>query len=329
MPIRYPLPAPIGPVSATAVELLSTTSHRASSKLPTLGSDPFDADAQLAWYLLEAAGYGIWAEVPLDRGDGPAVAEAAEQLANWFHHLVDELAPELPGPASSAVATVLGRPGESISGWLAERGTLEQLQDAMLLRLPYQILEADPHTHALPRVRGRAKKALAEIQSGEYGVGHDRTHADLFVDAYEALGLPSVSDALSMLPGHAFATFNVLAAAARHRAKTGQLMGQLALFEMDSVEPNARMVVACERLGVPDRTTWFFQIHVWADSEHGPMAEEAILGWYLEDEPDQASEVLRGIRTQAFIDRASADLAVPAWRAGSTIRTTPHLERVA
>jgi len=41
--------------------------------------------------------------------------------------------------------------------------------------------EADPHTWAIPRLSGRAKAALIEIQTDEYGEGDlDRMHSELY-----------------------------------------------------------------------------------------------------------------------------------------------------
>src|SRR5690625_8030275 len=44
----------------------------------------------------------------------------------------------------------------------------------LVQRSVYTLREADPHTWAIPRLTGRAKAALVEIQSDEYGGGRAR-----------------------------------------------------------------------------------------------------------------------------------------------------------
>jgi hypothetical protein len=73
---------------------------------------------------------------------------------------------------------------------MAEEGTLEQFREMFIHRSAYQLKEADPHSWALPRLSGKAKAALVEIQADEYGGGRpERMHAQLFADTLAAVGL--------------------------------------------------------------------------------------------------------------------------------------------
>ena len=45
------------------------------------------------------------------------------------------------------------------------------------MRSVYHLKEGDPHTFAVPRLSGRAKAAMVEIQADEYGGGSRRAHA--------------------------------------------------------------------------------------------------------------------------------------------------------
>ena len=57
----------------------------------------------------------------------------------------------------------------------------------LMQRSAYTLREADPHSWAIPRLEGRAKAALVEIQSDEYGGGRpQRVHAELFARAMRA-----------------------------------------------------------------------------------------------------------------------------------------------
>ena len=79
--------------------------------------------------------------------------------------------------------------GPSLSAMLSEVGTLEQLREFAIHRSAYQLKEADPHTWAIPRLAGRAKAALVDIQIGEYGDGNaPQVHSTLFGDAMRTLG---------------------------------------------------------------------------------------------------------------------------------------------
>ena len=68
----------------------------------------------------------------------------------------------------------------------------EQVLEFVIHRSAYQLKEADPHSWALPRLSGKPKAALVEVQADEYGGGRpERIHAQLFAESMEALGLDS------------------------------------------------------------------------------------------------------------------------------------------
>ena len=77
-----------------------------------------------------------------------------------------------PGPIATGLRQLLdAADGPSLSSFLESHGTLDQLREFAIHRSAYQRKEADPHTWALPRLSGRAKAAIIEIQSDEYGNG--------------------------------------------------------------------------------------------------------------------------------------------------------------
>ena len=56
----------------------------------------------------------------------------------------------------------------------------------------YHLKESDPQSFVLPRISGRPKVALAELQYDEYGGGRpERLHQALFAGGLEACGLSS------------------------------------------------------------------------------------------------------------------------------------------
>ncbi len=309
------MPSPIGPISEQAAAALrdDLTSTPTRVDLVSHLDDPFDRDAQLAWFLLNEASFGGWHGVSDDAEWNPRVVELRQRLETWFSDLVSREFDDVDDPVA-VVESLLTADGPSISSYLAECGTEEQLTESLLLRFPYQAKEADPHTFAIPRLEGAVKRALVEIQAGEYGVGYPQSHAELYLGALRGLGVdPSASSILDRLPGVAFATNNLVSMAGLSRARRGVAIGQLALFEMDSVSPNGNMVCACDRLGLDAATRRFFDVHVMADTEHEAIAAEAFLVDYPREDPTQLSNILFGIKAQGVIDRALAHLAVSAW----------------
>ena len=68
-----------------------------------------------------------------------------------------------------------------LSRYVAAQATLEQFREFVIHRSAYQLKEADPHTFAIPRIRGQAKAAMVEVQADEYGGGDpERMHSRLF-----------------------------------------------------------------------------------------------------------------------------------------------------
>jgi hypothetical protein len=130
----------------------------------------------------------------------------------------------------------------SISTFIEREATAEQLLEFMIQRSAYQLKEADPHSWALPRLWGRPKAAMVEIQADEYGNGRpDAIHADLFARSMEAAGLDSTYGAyLDQIPSMTLATVNLMSMFGLHRRLRGAIVGHLALFEMTSSVPNRR-----------------------------------------------------------------------------------------
>ena len=86
---------------------------------------------------------------------------------------------------------------------MAKQGTLEQWREYLTLRSVYHLKEGDPHTFAIPRLSGRAKAAMVEIQADEYGGGSpQRMHSELFAGMMRDLGLDAdVRRAVERGPG--------------------------------------------------------------------------------------------------------------------------------
>ena len=204
----------------------------------------------------------------------------------------------------------------SLSRHLDRDGTLEQFCEFLMHRSAYQLKEADPHSWALPRLNGRPKAALVEIQADEYGGGRpERMHAQLFADAMDAFGLDSrYGGYVDRLPAITLATVNLMSLFGLHRRWRGAIVGHLALFEMTSSIPNRRYGDAARRLGPGDpRATEFFDEHVEADAVHESVASVDLAGGLARDEPEVAGDILFGARAVAALEGLWAATLLEAW----------------
>jgi hypothetical protein len=215
-------------------------------------------------------------------------------------------------------ALIDGADGPSLSTALLEGGSLERLREFSVHRSAYQLKEADPHSWGLPRIGGRAKAALVEIQADEYGGGVEaEMHASLFADVLTALGLDATYGAyLDRLPGTTLATVNLISLFGLHRRWRGALIGHLAVFEMTSVVPMGRYAELCGRLGLPDEARRFYDVHVVADAVHQVVASRDLAAGFVEAEPDLAGDVVFGARALMAVEGRFARALLDAWAAG-------------
>src|SRR5919199_7848 len=208
--------------------------------------------------------------------------------------------------------------GPSLSRYLEMHASREQFCEFVVHRSAYQLKEADPHSWAIPRLAGRVKVALVEVQFDEYGGGRaDRLHAHLFARAMEALGLDARYGAyLDLIPGSTLATVNLMSLFGLHRRLRGAIVGHLALLEMDSTQPNRRYGNALRRLGYGPAATEFFDEHVEADAVHEALAVHDLAAALAADDPDVADDIAFGARAMVLLDARVAERTLASWAAG-------------
>ncbi|MFL5843280.1 MAG: iron-containing redox enzyme family protein [Solirubrobacteraceae bacterium] len=208
----------------------------------------------------------------------------------------------------------------SLSRHLERDGTIAQFHEFLVHRSAYQLKEADPHSWALPRLHGRPKAAMVEVQADEYGAGRpDRIHAQLFADAMEAVGLDSAYGAyLDRIPGITLATVNLMSLCGLHRRLRGAIVGHLALFEMTSSVPNRRYANGLRRLGCVDGALDFFDEHVEADAVHEAIAAVDLAGGLAEQDPALSPQILWGARALVFVEGRWAGHVLDRWERGET-----------
>jgi Iron-containing redox enzyme len=217
-------------------------------------------------------------------------------------------------------ALIAADDGPSLSSYMAKQGTLEQWREYLTLRSVYHLKEGDPHTFAIPRLSGRAKAAMVEIQADEYGGGTpERMHSELFAGLLRDFGLDAGYGALwEQAPAAAFAAVNTMSLFGLHRRWRGAALGHLAAVEMTSSEPSRRYSAGLRRLGYDERVTVFYDEHVEADAVHEQIAAVDMCGSLVAEEPDLAADVLFGAACSLAMDGVAAGHLLGAWEAGGS-----------
>jgi Iron-containing redox enzyme len=240
--------------------------------------------------------------------------------------------PELPAASAEAVAQALfdltsADAGPSLSRFVAKKATDEQLHEFLVQRSIYTLKEADPHSWAIPRLRGRAKAALVEIQSDEYGGGRPaRVHSAIFARTMRGLGLDdrygTYVDQVSVLT---LASLNMMSMFGLHRRLRGCIVGHLAAFEMTSSIPSRFYGNGFRRLGYGEDVTWYFDEHVEADAVHEQIAGRDLAGGLVEAEPALLSDVMFGAAACLAVDGWAGEEILAAWTAGRSSLRSPLL----
>ncbi|MGV3760609.1 MAG: iron-containing redox enzyme family protein [Actinomycetota bacterium] len=320
-----PLPAPRGPVTEVLLDHLRLPVHELPA-LPEAVDDPITGeDTPLALHVLYELHYRGFDGVDEAWEWEPSLLRERQRLERAFEARLLGLAGPVPiGLSSDGVrAELLDLAAEdgdaTLSGLVAREGTLDQVRELLVHRSAYQLKEADPHTFGIPRLHGRGKAAMVEIQRGEYGDGQpDEVHATLFARAMEELDLDAAYGAhLDRIPGVTLSTGNLISYFGLHRRWRGALVGHLALFEMCSVGPMGRYLEALERLGHGGGpAARFYETHVQADAHHAVVALEDMVGGLLEEEPALGGEVVFGARALGAVEGAFSAYVRGAWEAG-------------
>jgi hypothetical protein len=308
-----------GPLSATASALL----RGEPAPPPAVAvADPLtDDDLHLALFLCYEVHYRALDGVDDLAEWDPRVLAYRAELERHFEDALRAVA--LVAPTSHPVDVQLRRlidadVAPSVSSFLAREGTVGMYREFLMHRSAYHLKEADPHTFAVPRLRGRAKAAMVEIQADEYGGGDPQwMHSALFEQTMRELGLATdEGDYVDQLPGVTLATVNLMSLFGLHRRLRGAAVGHLAVFEMTSCIPNRRYGDGLRRLGFGEEATRYFDEHVEADAAHGAIAANDMAGSLVEDEPALLHDVLFGATALLALEHRWAEHVLPAWRSG-------------
>jgi hypothetical protein len=316
-----PLPQARGPLSEWA---LTTLARQPGPCLlpPTATDDPVSGDdSALALYLLYELHYRGLDGVDDGWEWQPELLAARQQLEHAFLARLQDAVP-MPEAPSDVAAALRDRsdPGDgpSLATFCEHEASWEQIREVSIHRSAWQLKEADPHTWALPRLGGRAKAALAEIQSGEYGEGVERdVHQNLYALTLSLLGLDSrYGYYLDVLPGVTLGTVNLVSLFGLHRSLLPAMVGHLASFEMSSVPVMSAYSAGLRRLGVSQDACHFFDVHVVADAHHQNVAADELAAGLVEQDPSTAPLILFGADALGWTESQFSQHVFDAWQSG-------------
>lgn len=290
-----------------------------------------DDDIQLALFVLYASAYGSLSALDPELEWDPALLATRRTLEAAFERELRARIPmpELPGPTVDAVGRALfalaeADTGPSLSRYFVKKATKSQAREMLIQRSAYTLREADPHSWAIPRLDGRAKAALVEIQSDEYGGGRPhRVHAALFARAMRAAGLDDTYGAyVDDLPAVTLASLNMMSMFGLNRRLVGSIVGHLAAYEMTSSIPCRLYADGLRRLDFPTDVTAYFDEHVEADAVHEQIAARDLAGSLAEDHPELLPDIMFGAAACLTVDGWGGAHILEAWSAdSSSLRT--------
>jgi hypothetical protein len=332
------LPSPRGPLTEKLCRGLLGRPGRLGEWLVP-GDDPMGGeDLQLALHICYGLHYDGFDAVSEEWEWDPSLIALRNRLEDRF--LVDLLSAAAthgpgsnqPGAGEATVTRVhemLRRAaGPSLSQYMAEQGTEDNLREFVIHRSVYQRKEADAHTWAIPRLRGRAKSAFVTLQADEYGNGiAGRAHADLFAVTMCALDLdPTPGAYVDQVPGVTLATDNLVSLFGLHRRWRGALVGHLSAFEMTSVLPMSRYATAIRRLIDEEAAAEFYDVHVAADVRHAKIAADELIVGLADSDPDALRDLEFGVAALLQVERRFSDHLLASWASGASSLVTAPAE---
>ncbi len=326
------LPEPRGPLSAALIADLSsarTVSAGTLALADQAAATPVplaDDDLQLSLYVCYELHYQGFPEVD-DRWEwDPTLLRLRAVLEDRFEaalheaadRWVDDVAPAGATVDRQLAAMVAADDGPSLSQFMAKQADERQWAEFLTLRSVYHLKEADPHTWAIPRVTGRTKAALVEIQADEYGGGSAaRMHSALFGRVMRTFGLDDTHGAhVDAAPAEQLVTLNAMSFFGLHRRLRGATVGHLALLEMTSTLPSRRYASGLRRLAKGEDATLFYDEHVEADAVHEQVAAVDMCGSLVGAEPDLHRDILFGAAVALELEARAGARLLQEWAGG-------------
>ncbi|WP_330177409.1 iron-containing redox enzyme family protein [Streptomyces sp. NBC_01498] len=294
---------------------------------------PYGEDLHLALYLCYELHYrGFCGVDPAWEWD-PALLAFRATLER---HFLDALRADTKRRADvdEALADLLVEPpdGTSVSHYLRDEGELWHLREYAAQRSVQHLKEADPYAWVIPRLRGRAKAAMAAVEFAEFGAGHaGRSRSRLYADLMTDLGLDAAYGRyVEVTTGEMLASVNLMSMFGLHRALRGALVGHRAAVEAVSVPAARRLAEAMRGAGAGGAAVRFYGAYAPDDTPSGEgthdpaghltadpaLVRREVVGGLLDDEPWLETDVAFGVDATGVLDARLAERLLTAWRDG-------------
>jgi Iron-containing redox enzyme len=327
------LPEPRGPISQQLQAMRLPAAQVDLDKITALVESHDEGvcehdDVQISLWTLFELHYQGFDDVDPDAEWSPELITVRRLLERRFEAELRELTRFRVDAAMASPASIADRifglvrddDGPRLASYVQRSITDDQLRELLIHRSVYHLKEADPHSFAVPRLRGRAKAAMVEIQFDEYGAGRaDDMHSALFADTMRECGVDDCYGAyLDDVPGYTLAISNAMSMFGLTRRLRGAAAGHLAAFEATSSLPNRRYAAGVRRLGYGDAAARYFDEHVEADAVHEQVAALEMCGGLVADEPALIEDVLFGAATCLALDGLAGHRLLSAWRVGAS-----------
>lgn len=331
-----------GPLSDAILGLLSGDERRIDDLVPTVRSmdaveDAIrDDDVQLSLFLIYAVSYGSLGQIGAQWEWDTRLIEARVALERMFEAEVRrQVGPiESPAPRGPAVAEALFEmtkptPGPSLSRYVSRRADESQAREYLALHSIYTLREADAHSWTIPRLTGRAKAALVEIQADEYGGGeHHGVHQVMYARTLRSAGLDDTYGRyVDAAPAITLAGFNLMTMFGMNRRLRGASVGHLAAFEMTSSIPCRLVAEGLRRLRFDDDVAAYYDEHVEADAVHEQIAGRDLAGSLAEDDPALVDDIVFGAAACLAVEGWASDLTLERWEAGDSALRESRIAR--
>lgn len=314
------LPEPCGPVSAHVVDSLAGGDH---SRV-VLGNAGVlaDRDVQLAlWTTYEMSYRGF-------RGVDPR-REWDLELIGLRLAIESRFESELRAATGERVAEAVARAGDvgelvlalveeddgpHLSSYLRRDATAEEMRDYLRERSVQQLKESDPQAFLVPRLRGAAKVALAELQYDEFGAGvPTRLHQEMYARTLSAVGLdPAYGAYVNDISAVSLASANVMSMFALNRRLVAAGAGHFAAFEASSSVPSRRVAAGLQRLDLSSAAEYFDE-HVEADAVHEQIAARDLCGSLVRQDPGLLGDVVFGVVCALHLGALSSSELLARW----------------
>jgi Iron-containing redox enzyme len=327
------LPAPRGPISTVLFASLPGEPGPVPARLTELADalpqttvdTRSDEDVQISLWVLYGLTYSGFEGVDERWEWEPSLVGVRGALEAVFERdvVAGVRVPEglIPEKVPAYLMDICG-PGNATTflKFMQRDASIEQFKELVITRSIDALHEGDAHTWAIPRMTGRAKSALIEIQADEYGGGMPgRSHAELYVILMSELDLdPDYGAYIEQIPAVALALHNLRSMFGLQQRWRGGLLGNLAATEIGSSLINRHFSEGLARLGGTKKARLFYDEHILADAVHEQLAAHDMCGAFVADYPAEWHFVVIGALATLNLRGVFASSVVDPWAAGGT-----------